>query len=54
MAVTGAEDAFAKLAKDDPAINITVDDLKHGQQFEYLTGEDRILWDRAWTEVKAA
>jgi spermidine/putrescine transport system substrate-binding protein len=54
MAVTGAEDAFAKLAKDDPAINITVDDLKHGQQFEYLTGEDRMLWDRAWTEVKAA
>jgi spermidine/putrescine transport system substrate-binding protein len=54
MAVTGAEDAFAKIAEDDPAVNITVDDLKNGQQFAYLTGKDKVLWDRTWTEVKAA
>jgi spermidine/putrescine transport system substrate-binding protein len=54
MAVTGAEDAFAKIAKDDPAVNITVDDLTHGQQFAYLTGKDKALWERTWTEVKAA
>jgi spermidine/putrescine transport system substrate-binding protein len=54
MAVTGAEEAFAKIAKDDPAVNITVDDVQNGQQFASLTGEDKALWDRAWTEVKAA
>jgi spermidine/putrescine-binding protein len=54
MAVTGSEEAFAKIAKDDPSIEITVDDLKHGQQFAYLTGQDKVRWDRAWTEVKAA
>ena len=54
MAITGSEEAFAKLAKDDPAIEITVDDLKNGQQFAYLTGKDKALWDRTWTEVKAA
>ena len=54
MAVEGAEEAFAELAQDDPAINITTEDLERGQQFEYLTGDDRILWDRTWTEVKAA
>jgi spermidine/putrescine transport system substrate-binding protein len=54
MAVTGAEDAFAKIAKEDPAVQITLDDVKNGQQYAYLTGEDKALWDRTWTEVKAA
>jgi spermidine/putrescine transport system substrate-binding protein len=54
MAITGAEDAFAKIAKEDPAVQITLDDVTNGQQFAYLTGEDKALWERAWTEVKAA
>jgi spermidine/putrescine transport system substrate-binding protein len=54
MAVKGAEAAFAKIAKDDPSVNITVEDVQNGQQFASLTGEDKALWDRAWTEVKAA
>jgi spermidine/putrescine transport system substrate-binding protein len=54
MAVTGAEDAFAKIAEEDPAVQITLDDVKNGQQYAYLTGEDKALWDRTWTEVKAA
>jgi spermidine/putrescine transport system substrate-binding protein len=54
MAVTGAEDAFAKIAKEDPAVQITLEDVKNGQQYAYLTGEDKALWDRTWTEVKAA
>jgi spermidine/putrescine transport system substrate-binding protein len=54
MAVTGAEAAFSKIAKNDPAVSITVDDVKNGQQFANLTGKDKALWDRAWTEVKAA
>ena len=54
MAVTGAEEAFAKIAEEDPAVQITLDDVKNGQQYAYLTGEDKALWDRTWTEVKAA
>lgn len=54
MAVKGAEDAFAKIAKEDPAVQITLDDVTNGQQYAYLTGEDKALWDRTWTEVKAA
>src|SRR4051812_42425494 len=54
MAVTGAEDAFAKIAAEDPAVQITLDDVQNGQQYAYLTGKDKALWDRAWTEVKAA
>jgi spermidine/putrescine transport system substrate-binding protein len=54
MAVKGAEDAFAKIAQEDPAVQITLDDVQNGQQYAYLTGEDKALWDRAWTEVKAA
>ena len=54
MAITGAEDAFAKITKDDPSVNITVEDVQNGEQFANLTGQDKVLWDRAWTEVKAA
>ena len=54
MAVKGAEDAFAEIAKEDPAVQITLDDVTNGQQYAYLTGEDKALWDRTWTEVKAA
>jgi spermidine/putrescine transport system substrate-binding protein len=50
----GPKDAFAGLVKDDPAIEVTVDDLENGQQFENLKGEGRRAWDRTWTEVKAS
>ena len=50
----GAEEAFAGLVKDDPAIEITVDDLENGQQFENLEGEGRLPGTEIWTEVKAA
>ena len=50
----GAEEAFAGLVKDDPEINITIEELENGEQFENLEGEGRLLWDRTWTEVKAA
>jgi spermidine/putrescine-binding protein len=54
MPNNGAVDAFAELAKDDPAITVTTDDLERGDQFEPMTGERRQAWDRVWTEVKAA
>jgi hypothetical protein len=39
--------------KDDPTINVTVDDLENGQQFENLGTDGRRLWDQTWTEIKA-
>jgi len=33
---------------------VTVDDLEIGDQYADLEGEDRLAWDRTWTEVKAA
>jgi spermidine/putrescine transport system substrate-binding protein len=50
----GAQEAFAGLVKDDPTIEVTVNDLDNGQEFETLEGEGRRAWDRAWTEVKVA
>jgi spermidine/putrescine transport system substrate-binding protein len=50
----GATEAFAGLVKDDPEINVTVEDLENGQQFENLKGDGRVAWDRAWTEFKAS
>jgi spermidine/putrescine transport system substrate-binding protein len=50
----GAAEAFAGLVKEDPEIDVTVDDLSNGQQFENLKGEGRRAWDRVWTEVKVA
>jgi spermidine/putrescine-binding protein len=53
MPLDGAEDAFAKLVKDDPSIEITTDDLENGSQFKELTPAAKKAWDRVWTEVKA-
>jgi hypothetical protein len=39
--------------KDDPAIDVTVDDLENGQQFTNLGVAGRRQWDQAWTEIKA-
>jgi spermidine/putrescine transport system substrate-binding protein len=51
---TGAQEAFAGLVKDDPAIEVTIEDLESGEEFENLEGEGRRAWDRTWTEVKVA
>jgi spermidine/putrescine transport system substrate-binding protein len=50
----GATEAFQGLVKEDPEINVTVDDLKHGQQFTNLKGEGRLEWDEVWTEFRVA
>ena len=36
MPNNGAVDAFAELAKDDPAITVTTEDLERGDQFAPL------------------
>ena len=49
-----ATEAFQGLVKDDPEINVTVDDLENGQQFENLKGEGRLEWDKVWTEFRVS
>jgi spermidine/putrescine transport system substrate-binding protein len=53
MPIKGTEDAFAELAANDPQIEITTDQLAKGQQYRELGQDDKIAWDRIWTEVKA-
>jgi spermidine/putrescine transport system substrate-binding protein len=47
-------EAFQGLVKDDPEINVTVEDLEHGQQYENLKGEGRLAWDKVWTEFRVS
>jgi spermidine/putrescine transport system substrate-binding protein len=54
MPYSGPDETFAALVKDDPSINVTIEDLETGQQFENLGTDGRRLWDRTWTEIKAA
>jgi spermidine/putrescine transport system substrate-binding protein len=49
-----ATEAFQGLVKDDPEINITVDDLATGQQYENLKGDGRLAWDEVWTEFRVS
>jgi spermidine/putrescine transport system substrate-binding protein len=53
MPVEGSEAAFSELVKDDPAIEVSTEDLANGSQFQELTPAGRKAWDRVWTEVKA-
>ena len=53
MPIKGTEAAFAELAAEDPAIQITTDQLAHGQQFRELSQDGKKAWDRLWTEEKA-
>jgi spermidine/putrescine transport system substrate-binding protein len=47
-------EAFQGLVKDDPEINVTVEDLENGQQYENLKGEGRLAWDKVWTEFRVS
>jgi spermidine/putrescine transport system substrate-binding protein len=53
MPYKGADETFAGLVKDDPSINVTIDDLTNGQQYANLAADGRREWDDAWTEIKA-
>jgi spermidine/putrescine transport system substrate-binding protein len=53
MPYKGPDETFAALVKDDPGINVTVDDLTNGQQYANLGAAGRRTWDEAWTEIKA-
>jgi spermidine/putrescine transport system substrate-binding protein len=54
MPYKGPDAKFAELVKDDPSINVSIDDLENGQQFKNLNADGRRIWDEAWTEIKAS
>jgi spermidine/putrescine transport system substrate-binding protein len=49
----GADSAFAEVAKDDPNIEVTPEDIETGHEFANLAEDERQLWDQTWVEVKA-
>ncbi|MCB0828167.1 MAG: spermidine/putrescine ABC transporter substrate-binding protein [Solirubrobacterales bacterium] len=52
--VAGGREAFAKLVKDDPSIDVNLNELKgSSNEFRLDTPEARREWNRIWTEVKA-
>jgi spermidine/putrescine transport system substrate-binding protein len=50
----GGYPAFSALAEDEPSINVTVEQLREGDQFRSLPRDDLTLWNETWTAVKAA
>lgn len=50
----GQDQTFADLAKGDPQIVVTTEDLESGDQFANLEQTERELWTNTWLEVKAS
>ena len=47
-------EAFADLVKEEPAIDVNLEELGDGGlEYRLDKAEDRELWTRVWTEVKA-
>jgi spermidine/putrescine transport system substrate-binding protein len=54
MPVAGGREAFAKLVKDDPSIDVNLDQLADSAlEYRLDSPEARQEWTRIWTEVKA-
>jgi spermidine/putrescine transport system substrate-binding protein len=52
--VDGGREAFAELVKEEPAIDVNLEELGDGGlEYRLDSAEDRELWTRVWTEVKA-
>jgi len=52
--VAGGREAFAKLVKDDPSIDVNLDEIADSSmEFRLEDPEARSEWTRIWTEVKA-
>ncbi|MSO40970.1 MAG: spermidine/putrescine ABC transporter substrate-binding protein [Solirubrobacterales bacterium] len=52
--VEGGAEEFAKLAKDEPSIDITLEQLANGEEYRLDDPEARQAWTSLFTEVKAA
>ncbi|MDQ2700395.1 MAG: spermidine/putrescine ABC transporter substrate-binding protein [Actinomycetota bacterium] len=52
--VAGGREAFAKLVKDDPSIDVNLEEIADASmEFRLEDPEARAEWTRIWTEVKA-
>ncbi len=52
--VAGGREAFAKLVKDDPSIDVNLEEIADSSmEFRLENPEARAEWTRIWTEVKA-
>ena len=50
----GAREEFAKLVKEEPSIDVDLDELGDGgMEYRLDNADDRALWTQTWTEVKA-
>jgi hypothetical protein len=53
--VEGAKEAFASLVKDEPSIDVNLEELgEGGMEYRLDSADDRALWNQVWTEVKAS
>ena len=51
--VEGGRQAFAKLAKEEPSIDVNLDELANGDEYRLDDPDARQLWTSTFTEVKA-
>jgi len=50
----GGREEFAKLVKEEPSIDVDLDQLGDGgMEYRLDNADDRALWTKVWTEVKA-
>ena len=45
--------AFGELVKDEPSIDLTLEQLEEGKQYADLSAPERREWNQVWTEVRA-
>ena len=50
----GAKEEFAKLVKDEPSIDVNIDEIANGEEYRLDDPEARQLWTETFTEVKAS
>jgi spermidine/putrescine transport system substrate-binding protein len=50
----GGREAFAALVKEEPSIDVNLDELQNGEEYRLDNPEARQLWTETFTEVKAA
>jgi spermidine/putrescine transport system substrate-binding protein len=51
--VEGGKEAFAKLVKEEPSIDVNLDELANGVEYRLDDPDARQLWTETFTEVKA-
>ena len=50
----GAREAFAELVKEEPSIDVDLNQLSNSAlEYRLDNADDRALWTQIWTEVKA-